>query len=231
MKKWQRKTLQVDGKRIAIWPSKPSLAETGDKSIHSVVFDDIEHYHSLLQQLILERESDPQYGLTLFRGACGIKVHHIDRWKSPAANLIHQRAMALFCAIRGVAEPVCDISWGSIYRKGDYCMPHSHLRTEASVIYQLSMGDVDENDPMGGRLGFTDPRIDSCCLEEPGRATTPLLPEMVPGMMLIFPSEMIHHVIPYTGDAPRITLSWNISSRRIAGSAYPELERQRATIR
>lgn len=55
MQKWQRKMLQMDGKRIAIWPSKPSLAETGDKSIFSVLFDYIEYYHSLLQQVVLER--------------------------------------------------------------------------------------------------------------------------------------------------------------------------------
>jgi hypothetical protein len=200
VKKWQRKTLHVDGKRIAVWPSKLQLAPVSEESIQSVVFDDIENFHASLQQAILERESDPQYGMKLFRGACGVKVHHVERWKSPAANLVHQRALALCSAVLGVEDPVCDISWANVYRQGDYCMPHSHRRTEASVIYLLASGGTEEA----------------------------VVPELVPGMMLVFPSQAMHYVNPYVGETPRITLSWNISSHRIAGSANPQLDRQRA---
>ena len=35
--------------------------------------------------------------------------------------------------------------------------------------------------------------------------------------MLIFPSQVVHGVNPYTGTNPRITLSWNISEFRIPG--------------
>jgi hypothetical protein len=228
VKKWQRKTLHVDGKRIAVWPSKLQLAPVSEESIQSVVFDDIENFHASLQQAILERESDPQYGMKLFRGACGVKVHHVERWKSPAANLVHQRALALCSAVLGVEDPVCDISWANVYRQGDYCMPHSHRRTEASVIYLLASGDTEEGNPLGGRLCFADPRMQSCCVDEPGRVTNSVVPELVPGMMLVFPSQAMHYVNPYVGETPRITLSWNISSHRIAGSANPQLDRQRA---
>ncbi|MDH3715139.1 MAG: 2OG-Fe(II) oxygenase family protein [Gammaproteobacteria bacterium] len=231
MKKWQRKTLQIDAKRIAVWPGKPALVPVGEKSIHSIVFDDIEHYHTALQRAILERENDPQYGLRLFRGACGVKVHHVDRWKLPAANLIHQRALALCSAVLGVEDPVCDISWANVYRNGDYCVPHSHRRTEASVVYLLCAGDTDDENPLGGRLCFADPRMRSCCVDEPGRVTNSVMPDMVPGMMIVFPSEAIHYVNPYTGAVPRITLSWNISSHRIAGSPNPQLDRQRDELR
>jgi len=40
----------------------------------------------------------------------------------------------------------------------------------------------------------------------------------------------MHYVNPYTGDAPRISLSWNISTGKIAGSPNPELEAQRAKL-
>lgn len=230
MKKWQRKTLQVGGKQIPVWPGKTKLEKVEENSIYTVCFDDIEFYHPLLQQAILEREDDPQYGLKLFRGACGVKIHHVDRWKSPAANLIHQRALALFSAISGAENPVADMSWANVYRNGDYCMPHSHSRTEASIVYQLAEGDHDELNPIGGRLSFADPRLRLCCDQEEGRVTTSYVPGMVPGMMIIFPSQLVHYVNPYTGESPRITLSWNISTRKIAGSANPGLDREREKL-
>lgn len=230
MKKWQRKTLQVGGKRISVWPGKVAVEKIDEGSIFAARFDDIEHYHAQLQQIILEHEDNPQFGLKLFRGACGVKVHHVDRWKSPAANLVHQRALAMFSAASGVENPIADMSWANVYRNGDYCLPHSHSRTEASVVYQLIEGEHDELNPLGGRLSFADPRLKSCCDDEPGRVTTSFVPAMVPGMMILFPSQLVHYVNPYTGTSPRITLSWNISARKIAGSANPGLDRQREKL-
>ena len=43
--------------------------------------------------------------------------------------------------------------------------------------------------------------------------TTPYYPQMVPGTMLIWPSEVVHCVTPYVGKRPRITLAWNLSRR------------------
>jgi len=230
MKYWQRKVLQVGGKRVSVWPSKTTLEKINEDSIYAVEFDDIDVFHPNLQQTILERESNPQFGLKLFRGACGIKVHHVNRWKSQAANLIHQRALAMFCAATGAENPVADMSWANVYRNGDYCLPHSHCRTEASIVYQLADGDFDELNPLGGRLSFADPRMKSCCDREQGRVTSAFVPGMVPGMMIIFPSQVMHYVNPYIGDSPRITLSWNISARKIAGSPNPELDRQREKL-
>ena len=230
MKNWQRKVLQVGGKRITVWPSKMAPEQINDNSIYAVEFSDTDCYHQDLQQTILERESNPQYGLKLFRGACGVKVHHVDRWKSPAANLLHHRALALFSAVSGVENPVCDMSWANVYRNGDYCLPHSHCRAEASIVYQLTEGERDELNPLGGCLSFADPRMKSCCAEEPGRVTSALLPDMVPGMMIIFPSQLMHYVNPYSGDTPRITLSWNIATKKIAGSPNPELDSKRAKL-
>jgi hypothetical protein len=37
--------------------------------------------------------------------------------------------------------------------------------------------------------------------------------------MLVFPSQLVHLVNPYTGDSPRITLAWNINLVALPGSA------------
>ena len=102
----------------------------------------------------------------------------------------------MFSALTGVKNPIADMSWGNVYRNGDYCLPHSHCRAQASVVYQLAVGDDDELNPLGGRLSFADPRMKSCCTEEKGRVTSSLMPEMVPGTMVIFPSHLMHYVNP-----------------------------------
>jgi hypothetical protein len=112
-----------------------------------------------------------------------------------------------------------DDSWASIYRSGDYCMPHSHLRANASIVYMLDPGDGDAEDRMAGRFCFADPRIDACCPDEPGRVTQHLMPNLVPGTMLIFAADYLHSVNPYQGSRPRITMSWNVTLERLPGRA------------
>ncbi len=97
-------------------------------------------------------------------------------------------------------------------------------------FYQLADGDSDETNPLGGRISFSDSRMKSCCADEQGRVTYSLMPDMAPGRMIIFPSYLMHYIYPYTGDAPRISLSWNISTGKIAGSPLPEVEAQREKL-
>jgi len=53
---------------------------------------------------------------------------------------------------------------------------------------------------------------------------------MFHGMMIRFPSQLMHYVNPYTGDSPRTALSWNISAGKIAGSPNQELDKKRAQL-
>ena len=50
--------------------------------------------------------------------------------------------------------------------------------------------------------------------------TAPFLPGMTAGTMIIFPSQLVHAVNPYTGKRPRITLSWNINKNALPGSPH-----------
>jgi predicted 2-oxoglutarate/Fe(II)-dependent dioxygenase YbiX len=44
---------------------------------------------------------------------------------------------------------------------------------------------------------------------------------MTAGTMIIFPSQLVHAVNPYTGKRPHITLSWNINKNALPGSPLP----------
>ena len=210
-------TIRVAGGEVAIWPAGVKVELLAAPNTGLVEFPDRELYHAGLAAKILEMERDPRYQAWIFKGGCGTKVRDPHEWGSPEADLINARAMELAAKALGTPTVVVDDSWANVYRKGDYCMPHSHLRAIASVVYLLDPGDPVADDPLSGRFYFCDPRIPFCTEHEEGRVTKLLMPELSPGSLLIFPAEFIHAVNPYFGERPRLTLSWNINLTRLGG--------------
>jgi hypothetical protein len=49
--------------------------------------------------------------------------------------------------------------------------------------------------------------------------TKPFFPPVKEGTMIVFPSEYLHFVAPYSGRRRRITLSWNVNDHPVKGSA------------
>lgn len=207
---------------VPIWPAEQKLESLGHPAVMTTRFADTERYHSRLTARILELAAQPRAGKQYFRGAGGTKVHHVDRWNNSEAALLHARAMELYRRALGHDTAVVDLSWANVYRAGEYCMPHSHLRATASIVYFLDSGDDDPDDPLGGRFYFSDPRLPACCQHETDKMTTPLFPNTPPGTMVIFPGQVIHSVNPYHGARPRITMSWNINDVALPGAALPD---------
>jgi hypothetical protein len=210
-------TIRFAGGEVPVWPAGVKIQLLAAPNTGVADFTDLELYHPGLAAKILEMERDPRYHDWIFKGGCGTKVRDPHEWGSPEADLIHARAMRLAARALGTANVVVDDCWANVYRKGDYCMPHSHLRAIASVVYLLDPGDAVEDDALSGRFYFCDPRIPFCVEHEPGRVTRLLMPELHPGSLLIFPAEFIHAVNPYGGERPRITLSWNINTTKLPG--------------
>lgn len=193
-----------------------------ERSVLVVRFADIARYHRALVAAVLSREADPAFAKHWAAGAGGAKIYHLERWGCPVADLIHARALTLFRKATGCAEPAVDISWASLYRHGEFCMPHSHLRALASIVYFVDYGDEDPENPGSGRFLFADPRLEICCQQEPGRMTSPSAPKLRPGTMILFPGQLVHLANPYFGVRPRITMSWNINKEPLPGETLPE---------
>jgi hypothetical protein len=222
-------TIHIAGHDLPVWPEGQKVEPLSAPMMAATRFADVDALHPALIDAVLTAERDPRWRSVLvlskpgssdapvFRGGCGTKVRRIDTWNAPAASLVHARALMLAHRTLSRRPVFADDSWGSVYRAGDYCMPHSHLRSNVSIVYMLDTGDDDPDDSMAGKLCFADPRIDACCPDEPSRVTRHMIPEMPPGMMLIFASDYLHSVNPYRGQRPRITLSWNITLDRLAG--------------
>ena len=210
-------TVAVGELAVATWPEGQAVVPMSAPFMALTNFNDHAGYHAALLDAVLASEQDARFRDTIFKGGCGVKVRNIPAWNAPAAALIHARALRL--AHRALSQrPVyADDTWASVYRAGAYCMPHSHLRSDVSIVYMLDPGDPDPDDRLAGQLCFADPRIDACCPHQPGRVTQHLLPTMDQGAMLIFASDYLHSVNPYAGVRPRVTLSWNISLKPLPG--------------
>jgi hypothetical protein len=216
----------VGGTDLPLWPAGLDGKVVAGAQIVVTEFPDAALYHPALIAAALEAERDPRFHdptERVLRGTCGVKVRNLHAWESPAARLIHARAIVLACRALSRASVFVDESWGSIYRNGAYCMPHSHVRSDANVVYFLDTGESDTGDPLAGQFCICDPRIPMLCQFEPGRMHRQFMPPMVPGKMLIFAGEYVHSVNPYFGSRPRITLSWNITRECLPGRAHENL--------
>ena len=202
--------VNVRGKNIYIWPSDTDVLDILDSPMTYVAnFTDIEKYHEKLKERILELEQEKDHTHRFQIG--GSKVRYVHEWETVESKLINLRAMAFFCQATGkqMHEVVTTASWASVSRKHEYLAGHSHDDCIASVVYMLDPGNANPENPLDGRIAITDPRVPGCCDREAERVTMEVSPDMNPGTMIIFPSEFVHHVHPYTGDEPRITLAWN----------------------
>lgn len=202
--------VNVRGKNIYIWPTDIDVVEITDSPMtYHTTFTDIDKYHEKLKERILELEKEESQTHRFQIG--GSKVRHVHEWGTAEAKLINTRAIAFFSQAVGkkMEEVVTTASWASVSRKNEYLAGHSHDGCIASVVYMLEPGNAKNESGLDGRFAITDPRVPGCCDREEGRVTMEVAPDMNPGSMIIFPSELVHHVHPYTGDEPRITIAWN----------------------
>ncbi len=217
-------TVDVAGQPVDVWPAAAKIERWIEPAIKMVQFPDTDRYHPGLIARVLELENDQTLAKS-FGGYTGSsKVYHLDRWACPEAALIQARAQALFKRVVGAKTAAVDLSWGNIYRRGDYCMPHSHIRAMASVVYFLDLGTEATEGHGHGRFCFADPRLQVCCQNEADAMTSPCGPIVRNGTMIIFPGKVVHFVDVYNDPGTRITLSWNINPSEIPGDPlhYPK---------
>jgi hypothetical protein len=205
-----------------VWPEDVRLKQAGDPSIVTAHFADAPSWHPRLIAQLLALARDPSFGRR-YQGCRGIKIDAIHRIDCAELRLVTARAEGLFRRVLGAADAIVDAAWANIYGRGDYCMPHSHMRATASLVYCVDPGEDDPDDPVSGRLFIADPRIAACCRPVPHYMTSPLVPRMRPGTFIIFPAQIVHAVNPYNGERPRITLSWNIGPQPVTATPRPSL--------
>lgn len=190
-----------------VWPLGQETQSLGDPSILATFFPDHAMHHPQLVSSLLaaaDRQSPNQTGFG------GKKVRDNPVWNAQPFRLLTIRALLMFCQHYNFGSAFVMDRWANVLESGDYSAPHAHYESRASVVYFVDLGESHPNYPMSGSFEFIDPRIPYCCSRIPDRPTRGLMPTLTSGLMLLFPSEFLHHVHPYHGNRPRITLAWNI---------------------
>ena len=108
-------------------------------------------------------------------------------------------------------------AWATICRAGAYHAPHSHPDSAWSGVYYVDAGTNDTDRSLSGVLEFLDPRAGVEAVTPPGDPYgEPVRVRPEAGLIVIFPSWLYHWVHPYSGSAPRIAISFNVTGRALA---------------
>jgi len=212
---------RVGGRDFPLWPAKAQVRELGDPRIFAVHFGDEKNYREAMIRAVLDHDTQ---GWNNLLGYGGNKIRGAATWNSPTGKLLTLRALLLFCQARGVTEAHTVDRWANIYQTGEYSAPHAHYESEAAAVYFLDTGEDVPEAPLSGKFELIDSRVPWCCSSRAECPTRGLMPEIRPGVMLLFPATLLHFVHPYAGRRPRITLAWNLS----AGPEPPDNEARMA---
>lgn len=207
-RKKMKESIKIDGKDIAVWPEHEVLYLSKNPSMFMIHWKDMDAFNEKIAERMLELEAENK--LTHQLQNAGSKIRDIHKWGIPEAELVHERAMEFFAQATSMTHPTVDVAWGNISRHNQYLGAHSHTNCTGSVVYCVGLGEEDPENELSGRFVIIDPRVEECCPIEEGRVTMEVTPEMKPGTMLIFPSNIVHFVHPYTGHKPRMTIAWNM---------------------
>ena len=132
----------LGNQEIPVWPENQVVSKWAETDVLLTRYDDHESYAPALRETILKRAGDPSlsHHVDDDNGQHCIKAFDLEKWDSPEAALINARALTMFRRAIKEAKVIVDACWASVYRKGNFVLPHSHAGSIASVLYILEPG-------------------------------------------------------------------------------------------
>jgi uncharacterized protein (TIGR02466 family) len=175
---------------------------------------DCEELNGQLEAAILARR-DRDAGLRLSNRGGWQSSHDFPRWSGEAgARLLnHAGALASAHTTTNHSEPVRWLvdAWANMSDSGNFNMPHLHGATYWSCVYYVRVGEGE-----GGELILHDPRMPGLRMHAPHYRFKGMGAEVAvdikakPGLMILFPGWLSHHVEPWHGAGTRISVAMNI---------------------
>jgi uncharacterized protein (TIGR02466 family) len=142
-------------------------------------------------------------------------------WKESAAAYLEQ---LIHCALevattrvmaRKLIRAEFDLyGWAAVNRQGHYNVAHLHPMATWSGVYYVDPGD-EPSDALGACLEFAHPISASTMNFFPGILPSARQVRPVAGMIIIFPSYLLHSVRLYRGERPRVCVSFNAHLREV----------------
>lgn len=100
-------------------------------------------------------------------------------------------------------------AWSNVNRAGDYHRMHNHGMSTWSGTYYVDDGDPPREDEFGTALEVVDPCGQRAMTFFPSILTPGIYIKPISGLMVVFPSYVMHMVMPHRGKRPRISIAFN----------------------
>ena len=141
-------------------------------------------------------------------------------WEVPAVGVLQQAIANLVTDTMASVRPVTKgmkaklrlVGWAMVAREGNYTTMHAHSGFTWSGVYYAASGGQSVDHPNSGQIQFVDPR------GAVGMIPTPAAPfmervmiEPEDGLLVLFPSWLVHWVHPFHGSEPRISIAFNVA--------------------
>ncbi len=193
---------------LDITPTFPTLigrvqlpdAETMNQGLHTLILNEEAQYPSLGRSNIGGWHSRPDF------------LHRSDGNVDALASWIIWALRRMISATdQNAFKGTLDMTaWATVCRSGAYHAPHSHPDSAWSGVYYVDGGSENRDQPLSGMLEFLDPRAAAEAVSAPGDPYgEPFRVRPQAGLLVLFPSWLYHWVHPYTGETPRIAVSFN----------------------
>ncbi|MFE9687137.1 TIGR02466 family protein [Streptomyces sp. NPDC006285] len=166
--------------------NKALLAEIRSSSGEGLLTIGVEHASKSNQEIL--RSANPAVGALL-------------EWIFAAAHTLNEAVLGEHAA--AADETMIAEAWAVVYQPNGYHRLHSHPGSAWSGVYYVDTGDLLEGT---GLIEFIDPRTAAI-----GRDADPVI-DVVPeaGMLVAFPSWLVHDVSPVVATRDRICIAFNI---------------------
>jgi hypothetical protein len=157
---------------------------------------------------------------------------HFDLFDWPEACIAQLSEFCLSTLMRTVGEingydvamlrklSIATDAWFHVTRRNGHFGVHNHPMASWSGVYCVTPGEHDADQPDSGRLSFINPHSTTSMYLDAGNAhlkspysRSNLGFQMVSGQLILFPSWMLHHVMPFYGEGERITVAFNCAFR------------------
>jgi uncharacterized protein (TIGR02466 family) len=159
------------------------------------------------------------------RGGWHSEGNLFDSLAAPIQTLRHAALLAVMEATKSVTSRVDPASldtkifaWMNMNPTGGFNAPHTHAGAHWSGVYYVRQPKVETGN--SGMIEFLDPRSDlpgwRLLQSKAFRSKRKIRPEA--GEIVIFPSYLVHWVYPNESGGERVTIAFNATLRKGAGS-------------
>lgn len=190
------------------------MEELFSTPVFSYVINNASDLNTKLGELILEREHVTPSNAKSNRGGWQSLPDFFD-WDDPAIRTLEYYINgAIKIATTSLCAPTNPdfnfelYGWAAVNRKGHYNTTHVHPMATWSGVYYVDPGDVTPEES-GALLEFTHPVTASVMTFFPGVLPSARVVKPVTGMIILFPSYLLHSVQMYNGMRPRICVAFN----------------------